>query len=79
MFNAGELFKERLGLHIRLLNRYLRYLFNGHFMIALLFLIITLIIYYQHWLEDLSEDFPAAIVMAVIIGAAVYYNPIQTF
>ena len=59
MFNPVELFKQRLSEHIKLLNRYLRYIFNGHFMIALLFIIITLAIYYQQWLENVKEDFPA--------------------
>lgn len=67
MFNATDLFKERLQEHIKLLNRYLRYIFNGHFMIALLFIIITISIYYQQWLEQLSPNFPAAFVLAVFL------------
>lgn len=79
MFNATDLFKERLQEHIKLLNRYLRYIFNGHFMIALLFIIITISIYYQQWLEQLSPNFPAAFVLAVFFGFVVSYNPIQSF
>lgn len=79
MFNPVELFKQRLSGHIKLLNRYLRYIFNGHFMIALLFIIITLAIYYQQWLENVNEDFPAALVIALVLGFVVSYNPIQMF
>lgn len=79
MFDPVALFKKRLSEHLKLLNRYLRYIFNGHFMIALIFLIITLAIYYQQWLEGLSDDFPAAIVIAIALGAVVSYNPIQSF
>lgn len=79
MFDATDLFKERLQEHIKLLNRYLRYIFNGHFMIALLFIIITISIYYQQWLEQLSPNFPAALVLALFFGFVVSYNPIQSF
>src|SRR5699024_2111484 len=78
-FDAKALFKQRLIDHIKLLNRYLRYIFNGHFMIALLFIIITLAVYYQQWLETINEQFPASIVMAIILGVVVSYNPIQSF
>src|SRR5699024_6232780 len=79
MFNATDLFKERFQAHMKLLNRYFRYIFNGHFMIALLFIIITIAIYYQAWLERLSPDFPAALVLAVALGFVVSYNPLQSF
>ncbi|MBO1002939.1 ABC transporter permease [Pseudogracilibacillus auburnensis] len=79
MFNPVDLFKQRLTEHIKLINRYLRYIFNGHFMIALSFTIIMLAIYYQKWLENLSDDFPAAFVIALALGFLVSYNPIQSF
>ncbi|HLR70090.1 MAG TPA: ABC transporter permease [Pseudogracilibacillus sp.] len=79
MFNAVELFKQRLTDHFKLLNRYLRYIFNGHFMIALIFIIITLAIYYQRWLENIGENFPSSIVIALALGFAVSYNPLQLF
>lgn len=79
MFNPTDLFKQRLTEHIKLLNRYLRYIFNGHFMIALLFIVVTLAVYYQQLLERLNENFPATFVIALILGLLVSYNPIQSF
>jgi len=79
MFNASDLFKDRLKEHLKLLNRYLRYIFNGHFMIAFLFIIITISIYYQQWLAQMSPSFPAVFVMAVVFGVVASYNPIQSF
>lgn len=79
MFNANELFKSRITEHMKLLNRYLRYIFNGHFMIALMFMIITLAVYYQKWLSTVGDDFPAMLVIALALGFAVSYNPIQSF
>src|SRR5690625_3578 len=79
MFDSVKLFNERLKEYILLINRYLRYIFNGHFAIAILFGIVTLAIYYQKWLANLSPDFPAGIVIAIVFGVVVFYNPIQTF
>lgn len=79
MFNPTELFKTRVSAHIKLLNRYLRYIFNGHFMIALFFIIVTIAVYYQRWLREVSETFPAAMVIAIALSFVVMYNPIQSF
>src|SRR5699024_8186196 len=56
-----------------------RYIFNGHFMIAILFAIVTLAVYYQKWLQTLSADFPADLLIAIILSLVAVYNPIQTF
>lgn len=79
MFNPRSLFKERMTAHIKLVNRYLRYISNGHFMLALIFLIVTLSVYYQRWLEALSPNFPATFVIAFIFGLVASYNPLQMF
>lgn len=79
MFNALDVFKSRLKEHITLISRYLRYIFNGHFMIAIFFAIITLAVYYQKALENLPPNFPAAFIIAIVLGIVVLYNPIQTF
>lgn len=79
MFNATAIFKERLKAHFKRLNRYLRYIFNGHFMIALMFMIVTLAVYYQRWLMTVSPSFPAATVISLALTLVVIYNPIQSF
>lgn len=79
MFDPAALFKNRLSAHLKLLNRYLRYIFNGHFMIALLFIIVTLSVYYQRWLEEAPITFPAALVIGVVLAIVVTYNPLQLF
>src|SRR5690606_9516595 len=79
MFNTGDLFKQRVTAHLKLLNRYLRYIFNVHFMLAILFLIVTLSVYYQQWLENLSPNFPGAFVIALVFGLVASYNPLQMF
>lgn len=79
MFNPKELFKNRLTAHLKLLNRYLRYIFNGHFMIALMFIIITVAIYYQRWLQTVPDTFPVALLIALALSFVTIYNPIQSF
>lgn len=79
MFDAKALFKERFDAHTQLLNRYLRYIFNGHFMIALMFFIVTLAVYYQKALQVLPESFPTTFVIAAVLLLVVVYNPLNFF
>lgn len=79
MFDSSNLFKERFKNHLALLNRYLRYIFNGHFMIALLFIIVTMAVFYQAWLETLSPSFPAAMIVSLLFTIVIMYNPLQLF
>ncbi|WP_407271632.1 ABC transporter permease [Radiobacillus sp. PE A8.2] len=78
MFNAGELFRNRLSSHFIELSRYLRYMFTGHFVIALLFIISAMSYFYQAWLEELPDAFPSAFVIAVVFGLTGSYSPIRT-
>src|SRR5690625_1620124 len=48
-------------------------------MIAIFFAIITLAVYYQKALENVHPNFPAAFIVAIVLGFVVLYNPIQTF
>src|SRR5699024_9519444 len=78
MFDAKQLFKERLSEHLQRLHRHLRYIFNGHFMVAFMFIIVALAVYYQQALENVSSWFPGGFVSAAVLGLAVRYNPLQT-
>lgn len=79
MFKPKKIFKNRFSSHLKLLNRYLRYIFNGHFMIALMFMIITVAVYYQRWLQTIPDHFPYVILIGAIFSFVVLYNPLQTF
>lgn len=78
MLNAKEFFFERLKAHVKELNRYLRYILTGHLAIAMFFIFSAMAVYYQKWLEELPENFPVAIVIAVLLGFFTMYSPIQT-
>ncbi len=79
MFNPLDLWKERFGIFAKETGSYLRYIFNGHLVIVVLFLLGTAAFYYQEWLKTLQPDFPAAWVIALILAIVITYSPIQTF
>ncbi|EKN70256.1 ABC transporter, permease protein EscB [Neobacillus bataviensis LMG 21833] len=79
MFDEKKLWKDRAGGRMKDLGRYLRYIFNGHLVIVLLFLIGTGAFFYQKWIESLPTDFPAEIILAVIIGFFLTYSPVYNF
>ena len=39
MFNSHEFFRNRFSDHIKETSRYLRYMFNGHIAVAMIFLV----------------------------------------
>lgn len=79
MFDEKVLWKERFSEKIKEIARYSRYIFNGHIVIVMVFLLGTVAYYYQEWLKTVSDQFPAAMIMAVVLALLVTYSPINTF
>lgn len=79
MFNEKELWRDRASRRFKDLGRYLRYIFNGHLVVVLLFLLGSASYYYQNWIKSLSAGFPSAIIMAVFIGIFLTYSPVYNF
>ncbi|MBY0123070.1 ABC transporter permease [Bacillus sp. S/N-304-OC-R1] len=79
MFDEKKLWRERVNQRIKELARYSRYIFNGHIVIVLVFLLGTAAYYYQEWLKTVPEQFPAAAIMALVLGLLLTYSPISTF
>jgi ABC-2 type transport system permease protein len=79
MINEQKLWKERAAHRLKELGVYLRYIFNGHLVIVLLFLIGTGAFYYQNWIKALSSGFPAEIIIAVVLGIFLTYSPVYSF
>lgn len=77
--NSQGLWGERARSFSKELQKYLRYIFNGHLLLVLVFAIGGLSFYYSEWVKTLSPDFPAEIIMAVVIGILVAKSPIYTF
>ncbi|MFC4403181.1 ABC transporter permease [Gracilibacillus xinjiangensis] len=78
MLDANALFIERLKAHLKELNRYLKYILTGHLAIAMFFILSALAVYYQKWLEQLPETFPAALIISILLGVVTTHSPIQT-
>lgn len=79
MFDEKVLWKERFSQTIKEIGRYSRYIFNGHFVIVIVFLIGTCAYYYQEWLKTIPDQFPAAIIMAIVLALFLTFSPIYTF
>ncbi|WP_026566072.1 ABC transporter permease [Bacillus sp. UNC41MFS5] len=79
MFDEKKLWKERASGRVKDLGRYLRYIFNGHLVVVLLFLIGTASYYYQQWIENLPDGFPVEIIIAAVLGFLLTYSPVYNF
>ncbi|MFD0829170.1 ABC transporter permease [Neobacillus sp. M.A.Huq-85] len=79
MFDEKSLWNQRFGRRLKDLGSYLRYIFNGHLVIVLVFLAGGAAFYYQKWIETLSADFPAELIIAVLIGLFLTYSPVYNF
>ncbi|UOR13200.1 ABC transporter permease [Halobacillus amylolyticus] len=78
MINAKEFWSHRFQDHIKETSRYLRYIFNGHIAIAMVFFVSALAYYYQQWLMQLPESFPTAWVVGIAFGLIASYSPVRT-
>ncbi|MDR7001312.1 ABC transporter permease [Neobacillus niacini] len=79
MFDEKSLWNKRFGHRLKELGSYLRYIFNGHLVIVLVFLIGAAAFYYQNWIKTLSSGFPAELIIAVLIGGFLTYSPVYNF
>ncbi|WP_200411557.1 ABC transporter permease [Virgibacillus salexigens] len=78
MFDSHLFFKQRFSAHLKETSRYLRYIFNGHIAIAMLFFVSALAFYYQKWLLEIPENFPTAFIIGVLFGMVASYSPVRT-
>jgi ABC-2 type transport system permease protein len=78
MFDAKKLWKQRYSQYFTEISRYLKYILNGHLMIALLILIGGLSIQYSSWIENLPEGFPAFLLISVLLAIPLTNSQIQT-
>ncbi|PLR77974.1 ABC transporter permease [Bacillus sp. V3-13] len=79
MFNGARLWKQRFSRRSKEMGRYLRYIFNGHLVIVMLFLLGTAAYYYQAWVKTLPASYPVPTIIAVLLGILLTYSPIYTF
>ncbi|MCM3712206.1 ABC transporter permease [Sporosarcina luteola] len=70
MNNLREIWGDRFIRYMNELQKYMRFVFTGHLAIVLLFTIGAGGYAYSEWLKEVPSEFPAAILAAVLIGAA---------
>ncbi|HZG72603.1 MAG TPA: ABC transporter permease [Chondromyces sp.] len=74
-----QLWKQRIEAYYMELRKYLRYMLNDHLLFVLVFGLGAGLYYYSSWIKGLDHTFPAALLMAVLLGAAVSWSPVYTF
>lgn len=79
MFNVDQLWQARFSQYLKDTRRYLRYMFNDHLVIVMIFLLSGLALAYQNWLEVVPPDFPYALVMGTILALLMTRGSIHTF
>ena len=61
------------------MQKYLRYIFNGHLVFVMVLALGGWAYYYSDWVKTVKNDFPAALIMAFILSIIVTRSPINTF
>jgi ABC-2 type transport system permease protein len=79
MFDEKKLWKDRSVHRLKEIGVYLRYILNGHLVVVLLFLLGTAAFYYQNWVNALSTEFPAEMIIAFLLGVFLTHSPVYTF
>ncbi|WP_226682587.1 ABC transporter permease [Sutcliffiella horikoshii] len=79
MFNVDQLWQARFSQYIKDTRKYLRYMFNDHLVIVMIFLLSGLALAYQNWLEVVPPDFPYALLMGAILALLMTRGSIHTF
>lgn len=79
MFNVDQLWKSRFSQYVKDTRRYLRYMFNDHLVIVMIFLLSGLALAYQNWLEIVPTDFPYAWLMGALLALLMTRGSIHTF
>ncbi|WP_342506196.1 ABC transporter permease [Sporosarcina sp. FSL K6-2383] len=74
MNNLREIWGSRFVHYITELQKYLKYVFTGHLAIVFVFTIGAGGYAYSEWLKEVPADFPAALLTAIVLGAALVFS-----
>lgn len=79
MSSIEGLWQQRFQQHLKDTRRYMKYIFNDHLKLVLVFAIGAAAYYYQQWLDTLTPAFPSAFLIAVIMSLILTSGSIRTF
>lgn len=74
MNDFQEMWGKRFFHYMHELQRYMQYIFTGHLAIVLVFAIGAGGYAYSEWLKEVSPDFPATILTAIVIGGVLSFS-----
>ncbi|WP_078548925.1 ABC transporter permease [Litchfieldia alkalitelluris] len=78
MVDINELWKKRYNQFTTEIRRYLKYMFNDHLLIALIFFTGGAAFYYNRWLEDLPDHIPYVFIISVVLAMFLTNGTVQT-
>ncbi|PMC40309.1 exoprotein ABC transporter permease EscB [Bacillus sp. UMB0899] len=78
MKNVNEIWQTRLHQHINETRSYLKYMLNDHLLFVFIFLAAGGALTYSKWLETLSPDFPAVLIMTVTFAFIMIASSVRT-
>ncbi|MGM7719337.1 ABC transporter permease [Metabacillus sp. Hm71] len=78
MKSIDEIWKSRVNHHINETRAYLKYMLNDHLLFVVIFLAAGGAVTYQKWLETLSPDFPAVLIMATVFSLVLLRSHVRT-
>lgn len=74
MNNLADVWSKRFGHYMTEVQKYMRFVFTGHLALVLVFVIGAIGYQYSQWLDEVSADFPAEWIVAMIIGIIVGFS-----
>lgn len=74
MRNLQDVWQTRLTHYTNELQKYMRYIFTGHIAIVIVFLLGAGGYQYSEWLTVVQPDFPAALIVGVVMGVLVMFS-----
>lgn len=77
--NSAKFWSKRASDRIKEVLRYARYMFNDHLLFILIIAIGGGAYYYQGWVKGLTEDFPTALLFAVLFSIILAWGSVITF
>ena len=77
--NSIKLWNERFQGHVKDYQKYLRYMFNDHLLIVLVFVVTGGALQYQAWLQTMDADFPASLILSGILPLLITRSRMATF
>jgi ABC-2 type transport system permease protein len=78
MKSIDEIWKTRINHHINETRSYLKYMLNDHLLFVFIFLAAGGALTYSKWLETLSPNFPAIIIMTITFSLLVINSNVRT-